>query len=634
MKLLPTALILTILTAVSALPCRAADPVKPAVNDALAPLPSGSMRLTGPMGDAIQTCIQGRIRGQNIADLIRPFAERPETELWQTEFWGKWFTSAVAAYRYQPEADLKAIVDRAAKELMATQTPDGYIGTYKKGSELSNWDVWGRKYVLLGLLAYDTVSGDDHQAIDAARREADYTMGQIGPGKADIVKLGWWTGMAASSILEPTVLLYRRTGDKRYLDFAQYIVNQWKEPGGPDLVNKPLNGVTVFKMFSGPDKSLEGYAAGGQSKAYEMMSCYEGLLELYRVTGQPEYLEAVKKVFNDIDATEITILGSGSSWERWCSGHMRQTEPLPEWMETCVTVTWIKLAAQLLRQTGDPMYADRIEQSVYNALLGAQKTDGTWWSHYNPLKGPRSPAPEHCNMHQNCCVANGPRGLMLLPTLAVMKGSAGPVVNLYESGTARVPLASGKNVQLEIKGDYPRNGDVDVLVQPEARETFKLSLRIPAWSEKTKVEVNGKEVAGVKPGAYTQIDRTWEPGDRVHVSFDMTVRMVKDPGGSGQVAIMRGPAVLAIDKRITQPVAGVMATVQADPQGVVQAIEVRDGVPEGIRSVFDIPCTTADGKKTLLRMCDYASAGRTWTEDSALRVWLPQPLNLESPFVQ
>lgn len=631
MKSHPTALVLAILAALLGLPCVAAEPVTPAVNDALAPLPSGSVRLTGPIGEAIQTCIKGRIQAQSIPDLIRPFAERPETELWQTEFWGKWFTSAAAAYRYQPDPELRAIVDRAAKELMATQTPDGYIGTYKKSSELSNWDVWGRKYVLLGLLAYHDVTGDA-QSLDAARREADYTIGQIGPGKADIVKLGWWTGMAASSILEPTVLLYKNTGDKRYLDFAQYIVNQWKEPGGPDLIGKTLNNVPVFKMFPGPDPKLEGYMAGGQSKAYEMMSCYEGLLELYRITGQPEYLEAVKKVFHDIDATEITILGSGSSWERWCNGHTRQTEPLPEWMETCVTVTWIKLAAQLLRQTGDPLYADRIEQSAYNALIGAQKTDGTWWSHYNPLKGPRSAAPEQCNVHQNCCVANGPRGLMLLPTLAVMKDSSGPVVNFYESGTARVPLASGKTVQLELKGNYPRGGSFDIVVQPEAREAFTLSLRIPAWSLNTEISVNDQRVSGIKPGSYVKLDRTWEPGDRVHVTFDMAVRMVKDPGGSGQVAIMRGPNVLALDKRVTQPVPGVVASVKADPQGVVQAAEVQNESPEGIGLVVDVPFVTADGKTVLVRMCDYASAGRTWTDESALRVWLPQPLNLESPF--
>ena len=188
---------------------------------------------------------------------------------------------------------------------MATQTPDGYIGTYKRSAELSNWDVWGRKYVLLGLLAYYDLTGD-RKSLDAACREADYTMGQIGPGKADIVKVGWWTGLAPGSILEPIVLLYRRTGEKRYLDFANYIVNRWGEPGGPDLVRKAIDGVPVFRMFPGPAPVIKDYGDNGQSKAYEMMSCYEGLAELYRATGKPEYLEAVRRVYNNIDTTEIT----------------------------------------------------------------------------------------------------------------------------------------------------------------------------------------------------------------------------------------------------------------------------------------------------------------------------------------
>jgi len=71
---------------------------------------------------------------------------------------------------------------------------------------------------------------------------------------------------------------------------------------------------------------------------------------------------------------------------------------------------------------------------------------------------------------------------------------------------------------------------------------------------------------------------------------------------------------------------------QPDPQAVVQAVEVRDGLPKGIRLVMDVPFAAADGQTVLVRMCDYASAGRTWSEESALRVWLPQPLNLEEPF--
>ena len=161
----------------------------------------------------------------------------------------------------------------------------------------------------------------DRQAIAAAVREADYTLGQLGPGKTDIVACGMWTGMAASSVLEPMVLLYRRTGEPRYLDFGQlHRRAQWQTPRGPDLV-KALAGMPVYDMFPGPDKKQPGYMSGGSWKAYETMSCFKGLLELYRVTGKSEYLQAVRKVAAGIRDTEITVIGSGSSWERWCRGH-------------------------------------------------------------------------------------------------------------------------------------------------------------------------------------------------------------------------------------------------------------------------------------------------------------------------
>ena len=289
--------------------------------------------------------------------------------------------------------------------------------------------------------------------------------------------------------------------------------------------------------------------SGGSSKAYEMMSCYEGLLELYRVTGKPEYLQAVRKVTAGIRDTEITVIGSGSSWERWCRGHSRQIEPLPEWMETCVTATWLKLNAQLLRLTGEPQYADEIEQTAYNALMAAQKPDGAWWCHYNPLEGIRQPAPEQCKMHMNCCVANGPRGLMLLPALALMSSAAGPTVNLYEPARATLPLASGSSVTLDVSGDYPRHGAVEICVRPDRAAEFTLSLRIPAWSRATQVEVAGKPVAGAAAGKYLRLRRLWQAGDRVALRFAMDARVIRDPGGSGRVAVVRGPLVLAIDKR-------------------------------------------------------------------------------------
>ena len=521
-------------------PAFASDKITPAAIDAFTPAPANSVRFSGWLGGEMETCRRGRMLAQSIDDLVRPFAERTEDKFWQTEFWGKWFTSASLAYRYQPDPELRAILDKAVAGLLATQTPDGYIGNYRPASETKGWDIWGRKYVLLGLLAYYDLTGDA-QSLSAAVKEADYTISQLGPGKADIVTCGMWTGMAASSILEPMVLLYRQTGERRFLDFAHYILAQWDTPNGPGLLTKSLAGTSVFQMFPGPDPKQKGYMAGGKSKAYEMMSCYEGLLELYRVTGKPEYLEAVRKVAADIRNTEITVIGSGSSWERWCNGRTRQTEQVPEWMETCVTATWLKFNAQLLRMTGDVQYAEEIEHTMYNSLIAAQKTDGTWWCHYNPLEGHRQPAPEQCKMHMNCCVANGPRGLMLLPMLAFMSDRQGPVVNFYEPAQATLPLDAGRTVALKLQGDYPRVGTVDLRVDPQAAAEFTLSLRIPAWSTRTKVEVAGKPVDQVTPGSYLRLRRMWQPGDTVRLSFDFATRAVRDPGKSNRIALVRGP---------------------------------------------------------------------------------------------
>ena len=609
----------------------AEEKVVPKVDDALTFAPPESVQFRGWLGKALATCKRGRMFGQSLPDLIQPFAVREEDRMWRCEFWGKWFTSATLAYRYQADPALRTILDNAVEGLLATQTPDGSITTYKSEAEFNNWDTWGRKYTLLGLLGYYELTGDEH-VLDAARRHADYVLKHFGPGKANIATNGWWTGMAASSILEPMVLLYRKTGDARYLKFAEYIVDSWKGPEGPDLVRKALNGVAVFKMFPGPDPSKKGYMSGGSSKAYEMMSCYEGLVELYRVTGEPTYLTAARNVFANIRDTEITIIGSGSSWERWCNGRVRQAEPVPEWMETCVTDTWLKFAGQLLRATGDSLYADEIERSVYNPLLAAQKDDGTWWCHYNPLEGNRGPAPEHCKMHQNCCVANGPRGLMLLPALAVMSGKSGPVVNFYEPATATLPLTSGKSVRLEIQSDYPRSGVVNIALQPQSAEDFTLSLRIPAWSHATKVTVNGEAITNIRAGRYACLSRRWKPGDKVQLTLDFATKLVQEPGGSGRVAITRGPVVFALDKRVTNPVPNSgEGVVIADDTGTVQASLLDQGVSDRIRMALDVPFDVK-GKRAMLRFCDYASAGDTWGEDSTLRVWLPQPLNLESPF--
>ena len=203
------------------------------VEDALHP--ANAVLISGYVGEKLNLSWQNRILAQDVDRLVLPFRNRTETSCWQSEFWGKWFTSAVLAYRYRPDPRLKIMLDKAVNELLATQTPDGYIGNYAADKHLLSWDIWGRKYCMLGLIAYYDLTKES-KALKAAGKVADHLMQELQDGNLLIVKLGNHRGMAASSVLEPVCLLYARTGEGRYLNFAQEIVRQWETPDGPQLI--------------------------------------------------------------------------------------------------------------------------------------------------------------------------------------------------------------------------------------------------------------------------------------------------------------------------------------------------------------------------------------------------------------
>ena len=343
------------------------------------------LNIEGYPGEIIDKCIDKRIMGQDVDHLIEPFKLKNETSCWQSEFWGKWMLSAVAAYQYKNDPALMEKMKYAVSGLLATQLPDGHIGNYGPDTQLTGWDIWGRKYSMLGLIKYYEISMDK-KALKAATLVADKLISQVGPGKVNIVKTGFYRGMPSSSVLEPIVYLYNHTGNEKYLDFANYIVQQWETEDGPKLIRKALEGIDVKDRFSAPEK---WWSWENGQKAYEMMSCYDGLLELYKVTKNPDYLEAIIKTVDNIIETEINIAGSGSAFECWYGTAANQTRPTYHTMETCVTITWMKLCNSLLELTGDPKYADQIELSFYNALMASMKFDASEIAKYSPLEGVR-----------------------------------------------------------------------------------------------------------------------------------------------------------------------------------------------------------------------------------------------------
>lgn len=606
------------------------------ISDKFKALPYGSLSIGGHVGEKIDLCIDNRVMAQDIERLIIPFRLRND-EHWgfRNEFWGKWFTSAMLGYGYTPTPEHRAIIEEAIKGLLQTQTADGYVGTYPQEHHLKDWDIWGRKYVLMGLLAYyDQIQ--DPEILVAAERVADHLILEAGPSSnVNLAETGWigWKGLASSSVLEPIAILYQKTGKKKYLDFAEHIVKLWNKPNkltpmGIRLVEEALNQTPLWEMSGAP-------------KAYEMMSCYEGLCELYRITGNPDYFRATQLLIQSIIRDEIMLVGSGSLHEIWCNGKMRQNDPMYQGLETCVTVTWMKYLYQMLRLTGESKYADQLEISLYNALLASQTPNGEWWSYYTGLMGERVPSHlQFTDVVMSCCVANGPRAMLLTPSWALMRSSDGIALNLYAPIHGEFKTPSNQLSSLKMTTRYPVDGKVEVTLTIPRKERFSFHLRIPAWSKSTIVRINGDLLPqAVIPGTYAVIDRTWSNQDKIEVSFDMTSYVVDAPSGVPDAAIQRGPVVLAFDTRLVPFLHGVEEppmyrySFMKNKDHSIDVTLVENPPVDAIWMTFQVPVADEAGGQHHLPMCDYASAGNSWKEGNLFRVWIPQPFDFRHLYI-
>lgn len=504
------------------------------VNDVMTPVAPGRCIFSGSLlGDRYEASRKGRLLIVPEDEYLDGFEHRdlPHQE-WAGEHIGKFLHAATLTWATTKDASLKAKLDRAVQRLVSTQESDGYLGTYPRNERWTSWDVWVHKYNLLGLLTYWQYTGSK-PALQACRRMGDLLIRTFGPNGKDLNTVGYHQGMASGSVLEPLVLLYRATKDRRYLDFAGLVVANYETATGPRILS------TLEK--TGRVKDV------GNGKVYEMLSCFNGLLEWYRVTGDRRVLPLMERAWADIVTKRLYPTGSASAGEHWQEDYHLPTGDSNSIGEVCVTTTWIQFNLQLLRLTGDVRYAHEIERTAYNHLMGAQRPDGSAWSYYTPLDGHKAYSPA-----TTCCLSSGPRGIALLPSAAAMTGEDGSVVmNLYSQGTVDVKLRSGR-VRLDTTTDYPLSGTVTIAVGVDRPRRFPLKLRIPEWASGATYTLGGIEQPA-SSGVYLTLDRLWKPGDQVKLNLPVGPRYVPgDHEFDGRGYLMWGPMVLALDK-LTNP---------------------------------------------------------------------------------
>ena len=599
---------------------------------------------------------------------VQQFREDADYEAgWRGEYWGKMMRGACFVYAYSQDPKLYQVLTEAVKDILTTQDNLGRISSYAVNHEFDGWDIWSRKYVLLGMEYYLEICKDEAlraQIVESMCCQVDYIMTKIGDpedGKLLITKATrHWRGLNSSSLLEPIVRLYNLTKEQKYFDFATYIVNC----GATDIVN-------IFDLAYEDKLYPYQYPV---TKAYEMTSCFEGLLEYYRVTGIEKYKTSAINFANKVLESDFTIIGCcGCTHELFDHSTVRQanTNNHEVMQETCVTVTLMKFFYQLTLLTGQSKYVDAFEISLYNAYLGAINTEKVIeptllqnhpdWSieplpfdSYSPLTaGTRGNGIGGLklmsdNHYYGCCACIGSAGLGLAAKMALMTTEKGFVINMYVDGQMQARTAAGRILTLNTRTTYPVGGNICISVDLEEAESFELLLRIPGWSKQNSLKLNGKEISissTEELSGYVSVDREWIPGDTIELVLDMRTESIRpipygnqvlmnhvvwggnymiptydeeDPLAKYHLALRRGPIVLAQENRLGYSVDEPVDILVGEDGYVDVTFPEKEIAP--YENILEVEVPLTDGSK--MHVTDYASAGKLWTEESKMAAWM------------
>ncbi len=596
-----------------------------------------AIKLEGTLAEAVRFIERNQICDvalwRKCVDIFRLHGDGDSTwkVTWRSEYWGKMMRGASMVVKYTGDEGMYEILESAVRDMLTAEDELGRISGYSVEQEFTRWDLWGRKYVMLGMMYFMEIC-EDAELIEAMtasmRRQADYILAHVGPDKLDIRTCSnHWEGMNSCSILEPMVCLYRLTGEKRYLDFAEYIISTGF-----------IQSANLIELAFADEVSPHEYPV---VKAYEMMSCFEGLLQYYYVTGEQKYKTALLNFGRRIMEGELSIIGcSGCTHELFDHTAVRQTQTDYAGIvqETCVTVTWMKFAMAMLELSGDVAYADRIEQSYYNAYMGAFNTHRVPVRYKNQKGFPQvlpfdsySPLVSDTRGRQvggyntfddesfyGCCACIGAAGAGVIPQIALMRAENGFTINYYEQGIIHTTTPAGQALTVKVDTAYPYDGAVKLTLELADSERFALSLRVPAWCKNATLSAHGKtETVGA---GYATVSEKWQSGDVILLTLPMQVRRVLPPKGAVNedvfAAYQYGPLVLAADKRITDPNA--VLDVRCDENGVAAAKTVYCPEIREAHICLEMPLCNGDR----IRLIDYASAGKTWTEESRTAAWL------------
>ncbi len=456
----------------------------------------------------------------------------------------KWMEAAAFVLQSGEDPKLRAEFDRLTGIIAAAQEPSGYLNTYWSGDRTAkrftemyrSHELYCMGHLLQAAIAYYRATGD-RRLLDVGIRFANYMIDNFGPQKRPAL-----TGHPEYEMA--LVELYRTTNDRRYLDFAGYLLS------GVERERLHLTDEQVQYMFSGKPFTSRTEFEGHAVRAM-YASC--GATDYYMETGDAAYLKTLETLWGDLVNRKMYITGGVGSREAGeAFGEAYELPNAQAYGESCAAIGNMMWNWRMLLALGESRFADVIERALYNGINSGMSLSGTLYCYRNPLESAGEKIRNDW-YDTTCCPPNLERILASLPGYMYAISPEGVYVNLFHNSTLDWHLENGIGIRVAQQTEYPWKGAVDLTVDPARAAEFSVFVRIPAWAGAAAVTADGWSLRETpKPGEYFAIHRRWEPGDKVHVVFEMKPRLVRaNPlvrEDAGRVALERGPLVYCLEQ--------------------------------------------------------------------------------------
>jgi len=269
-----------------------------------------------------------------------------------------------------------------------------------------------------------------------------------------------------------------------------------------------------------------------------------GAARQYELTGDEQLQAAVKFFWREVTEHRSYVIGGVSDAEHFHRRGELWKHLTTLTAETCATYNMLKLTRHVFAWTADPTCMDYYERALYNHILASQDPKTGMVLYFCSLK------PGHFHVYSTphdsfwCCTGTGMENHARYGESIYARGPHALYVNLFIASELSWPE---RGLKLRQQTRFPNQPGTRLVFDCQRPLALALRIRHPRWADgKLSVKLNG---AGLDtqstPGGYLTIDRSWQDGDVLEVTFPVSLRLERMENQPKKGAILYGPIVLA-----------------------------------------------------------------------------------------